>query len=66
MPYSEEITLTRSFVRADDDTRLVVSSEKPASDTIRNPTIVDRAQRAEITVQVPLSHTSLRAAGIYA
>src|SRR5581483_9372945 len=40
---------------ADDDTRLVIPNEKLASDTIRNSTIVDRAQRAEITVQVPLS-----------
>jgi small-conductance mechanosensitive channel len=51
----EEIRLTHTFVRADDDTRLVVPNEKLASDTIRNSTIVDRAQRAEITVQVPLS-----------
>ena len=51
----EEIRLTHTFVRADDDSRLVVPNEKLASDTIRNSTIVDRAQRAEITVQVPLS-----------
>jgi small-conductance mechanosensitive channel len=51
----EEIRLTHTFVRADDDTRLVVPNEKLASDTIRNATIVDRAQRAEIRVQVPLS-----------
>ena len=51
----EEITLTYTFIRADDDTRLVVPNEKLASDTIRNATIVSRAQRAEITVQVPLS-----------
>jgi small-conductance mechanosensitive channel len=51
----EEIRLTHTFVRADDDSRLVVPNEKLASDTIRNATIVDRAQRAEITVQVPLS-----------
>jgi len=51
----EEIHLTHTFIRADDDTRLVVPNEKLASDTIRNSTIVDRAQRAEITVQVPLS-----------
>jgi small-conductance mechanosensitive channel len=51
----EEIRLTHTFIRADDDTRLVVPNEKLASDTIRNSTIVDRAQRAEITVQVPLS-----------
>ncbi len=51
----EEIWLTHTFVRVDDDTRLVVPNEKLASDTIRNATIVDRTQRAEITVQVPLS-----------
>jgi small-conductance mechanosensitive channel len=51
----EEITLTYTFIRADDDTRLVVPNEKLASDTIRNATIVDHAQRAEITVQLPLS-----------
>jgi small-conductance mechanosensitive channel len=51
----EEITLTYTFIRSDDDTRMVVPNEKLASDTIRNSTIVDRAQRAEITVQVPVS-----------
>ena len=51
----EEITLTYTFIRADDDTRLVVPNEKLASDTIHNATIVERAQRAEITVQLPLS-----------
>lgn len=51
----EEIRLTHTFVRADDDTRLVIPNEKLASDTIRNLTIVDRAQRAEVTVEVPLS-----------
>ncbi|HZO63076.1 MAG TPA: mechanosensitive ion channel domain-containing protein [Gaiellaceae bacterium] len=51
----EEITLTYTFIRADDDSRLVVPNEKLASDTIQNATIVRRAQRAEITLQVPLS-----------
>jgi small conductance mechanosensitive channel len=51
----EEIRLTHTFVRDDDDTRLVIPNEKLASDTIRNSTIVDRAQRAEITVPVPVS-----------
>jgi small-conductance mechanosensitive channel len=32
-----------------------VPNEKLASDTIHNATIVKRAQRAEITVQLPLS-----------
>jgi small-conductance mechanosensitive channel len=51
----EEIDLTYTFIRADDDTRFVVPNEKLASDTIHNATIVERAQRAEITVQLPLS-----------
>jgi small-conductance mechanosensitive channel len=51
----EEITLTYTFIRADDDTRLVVPNEKLASDTIQNATIVEHAQRAEITMQLPLS-----------
>jgi len=51
----EEITLTYTFIRADDDTRIVVPNEKLASDTIHNATIVKRAQRAEITVQLPMS-----------
>jgi small-conductance mechanosensitive channel len=50
----EEIRLTHTFVRADDESRLVIPNEKLASDTIRNSTIVDRAQRAEVTVRVPL------------
>lgn len=60
----EEIRLTHTFVRADDDTRFVVPNQKLASDTIRNSTIVDRAQRAEITVQVPLSSDLESAVGI--
>jgi small-conductance mechanosensitive channel len=51
----EEIRLTHTLVRADDETRLVVPNEKLASDTIRNATIVSRAQRAEVTVQVPVT-----------
>ena len=51
----EEINLTYTFLRADDDSRIVIPNEKLASDTIRNATIVDRMQRAEITLQVPLS-----------
>jgi small conductance mechanosensitive channel len=51
----EEIGLTYTFIRTDDDSRLVIPNEKLASDTIRNATIVDRAQLAEITVQVPLN-----------
>jgi small conductance mechanosensitive channel len=51
----EEIGLTFTFIRTDDDTRLVIPNDKLASDTIRNATIVDQSQRAEVTVQVPLN-----------
>jgi small-conductance mechanosensitive channel len=60
----EEIGLTYTRIRADDDTRLVVPNEKLASDTIRNATIVSRAQRAEITVQLPLSSDLENALGL--
>jgi small-conductance mechanosensitive channel len=53
----EEIRLTYTFIRADDETRLVIPNEKLASDTIRNFTIVSREKVAEITVQVPLSQS---------
>jgi small-conductance mechanosensitive channel len=55
----EEIGLTYTFIRADDDTRLVIPNEKLASDTIRNSTIRSRGRHAVVTVQVPLS-TDLR------
>jgi small-conductance mechanosensitive channel len=50
----EEIGLTYTFIRASDDTRLVIPNEKLASDTIRNLTIRSTEKVAEITVQVPL------------
>src|SRR5216117_322034 len=50
----EEIGLTYTFIRASDDTRLVIPNEKLASDTIRNLTIRSTENVAEITVQVPL------------
>ena len=50
----EEIGLTYTFIRAADDTRLVIPNEKLASDTIRNLTIRSTEKVAEITVQVPL------------
>ena len=53
--FVEEITLTYTYIRADDDSRLVVPNEKLASDTIHNATIVHHAQRAEVTVRLPLS-----------
>ena len=51
----EEIGLTYTFVRTEDNSRLVIPNERLASDTIRNTTIVDRATVAEVTVQVPLT-----------
>jgi small-conductance mechanosensitive channel len=50
----EEIGLTFTFIRATDETRLVIPNEKLASDTIRNLTIRSTEKVAEITVHVPL------------
>jgi small-conductance mechanosensitive channel len=52
----EEIALTYTFIRTEDDARVVIPNEKLASDTIRNSTIRSREKLAEITVQVPLTH----------
>ncbi|HEY8316105.1 MAG TPA: mechanosensitive ion channel family protein [Gaiellaceae bacterium] len=51
----EEIGLTYTFIRTEDQARLVVPNEKLASDTIRNSTIRSRETFAEITVPIPLS-----------
>jgi small-conductance mechanosensitive channel len=58
----EEIGLTYTFIRIDDNTRLVVPNEKIASDTILNSSIRSRKKLAHVTVQVPLD-TDLEAAG---
>ena len=50
----EEIGLIYTFVRTENDDRLVIPNEKLASDTIRNSTIRSREKVAEITLQVPL------------
>jgi small-conductance mechanosensitive channel len=50
----EEIGLIYTFVRLDNDDRLVIPNEKLASDTIRNATIRSREKVAQVTVQVPL------------
>jgi small conductance mechanosensitive channel len=50
----EEIGLNYTFIRTDDNARLVIPNEKLASDTIRNATIVSPEKLAEVTVQVPL------------
>jgi len=57
----EEIGLTYTFIRLDDNDRLVVPNEKIASDTIRNSSIRSRKKLAHVTVQVPLD-TDLDAA----
>ncbi len=51
----EEIGLMYTFVRTEDDARLVIPNEKLASDTIRNSTIRSREKVAQITLQVPLN-----------
>ena len=51
----EEIGLTYTFIRTEDDDRIVIPNEKLASDTIRNSTIRSRTKVAEITLQVPLA-----------
>jgi small-conductance mechanosensitive channel len=50
----EEIGLTYTFIRARDNTRVVIPNEKLASDTIRNSTIVSQEKLAHMSVQVPL------------
>jgi small conductance mechanosensitive channel len=50
----EEIGLIYTFVRTENNDRLVIPNEKLASDTIRNSTIRSREKVAEITLQVPL------------
>ncbi|HLY93845.1 MAG TPA: mechanosensitive ion channel family protein [Gaiellaceae bacterium] len=57
----EEIGLTYTFIRTNDNARLVVPNEKLASDAIRNASIRSRETFGEITVQLPLS-TDLGAA----
>ena len=51
----EEIGLTYTFIRTDDDTRFVIPNEKLASDSIVNYTIRSPEKVVEVTVQVPLS-----------
>ena len=55
----EEIGLMYTFIRTEDNARLVIPNEKLASDTIRNSTIRSAAKYAEVTVQVPAT-TDLR------
>jgi len=51
----EEITLMYTFIRTENNARLVIPNEKLASDTIRNSTIRSAAKYAEVSVQVPPS-----------
>jgi small-conductance mechanosensitive channel len=51
----EEITLMYTYIRTEDNGRLVIPNEKLASDTIRNSTIRSAAKYAEVTVQLPSS-----------
>jgi small-conductance mechanosensitive channel len=51
----EEITLMYTYIRTEDNGRLVIPNEKLASDTIRNSTIRSAAKYAEVTVPVPPS-----------
>ncbi len=50
----EEIGLTYTFIRVEDNDRLVIPNERIASDTIRNSSIRGRRKLAQVTVQVPL------------
>jgi small-conductance mechanosensitive channel len=50
----EEIGLTYTFIRIEDNDRLVIPNERIASDTIRNSSIRGRRKLAQVTVQVPL------------
>ncbi|MGI9111798.1 MAG: mechanosensitive ion channel family protein [Gaiellaceae bacterium] len=52
----EEIGLMYTFIRTEDNARLVIPNEKLASDTIRNSTIRSPATYAQVTVQVPPTH----------
>jgi len=51
----EEIGLMYTFIRTEDNARLVIPNEKLASDTIRNSTIRSPEKYAEVTVQLPSS-----------
>jgi small-conductance mechanosensitive channel len=51
----EEIGLTYTWLRADNEDRLAIPNELLASQAIRNETIRSRQSLAEVTVRVPLS-----------
>lgn len=66
----EEIGLTYTWIKTDDNDRLAVPNDKLASDTIRNSTIRSPEKLAQVTLQVPLNTdleavlASLRADGL--
>lgn len=49
----EEVRLTYSYIRADDNSRVVIPNEQLASKVIRNFTIVDEASAAAVDFVVP-------------
>ena len=49
----EEVGLTYSYIRADDNSRIVIPNEQLASKVIRNFTIVDEASAAAVEFTVP-------------
>ena len=51
----EEIGLTYTWVRTDDNDQLVIPNEKLVSETLRNSTIRSPRTLAEVTVRVPLT-----------
>lgn len=48
----EDVRLTYTYLRADDDRRLVIPNERLASSTIENHTIVDPRTRAEVSLWI--------------
>ncbi len=51
----EEVRLTYSYIRADDNSRIVIPNEQLGSKVIRNFTIVDEASAAAVDFVVPAS-----------
>ena len=53
----EEVRLTYSYIRADDNSRIVIPNEQLGSKVIRNFTIVDEASAAAVDFVVPAAAT---------
>ncbi len=51
----EEVRLTYSYIRADDNSRIVIPNEQLASKVVRNFTIVDEASAAVVEFVVPVA-----------